>query len=56
MKPNVRGRGKEKLDPEKNDVRTYVRKKNSKDEWEKCIQTVDVKNRGTKRTKNSEEA
>ena len=54
LKSNVRGRGKEKLDP---DIIQYIKAKcfmyhpsegNPTDEWEKCIQSIDVKSRAIK--------
>ena len=59
LKSNVRGRGKEKLDP---DIINYVKAKcfvyypsegNSTEEWEKCIQSIDVKSRAIKRQRKS---
>ena len=55
LKSNVRGRGKEKLDAE---IIKYMKAKcfvyfpsegNPTDEWEKCIQSIDVKSRGIKK-------
>ena len=61
LKFNVRGHGKEKLDP---DVIKYIKAKcfiyypsdgNPTDEWEKCIQSIDVKSRAIKRLKKNKE-
>lgn len=55
LKSNVRGRGKEKLDP---DIIQYIKTKcftyhpsdgNPTAEWEKCIKSIDMKSRGIKK-------
>ena len=59
MNSNVWGRGKEKLDPE---IMKFVKAQcfiyyptqgNPVEEWEKCVQSIDVKSRSIKRQRKS---